>query len=83
MGDLQMSGVMPNGHIGTLMPRRMFFVEEARATLEGEDLGRPTHAAANPMIGEVPLPARGVLAIGQGMRRILDHVEYERTRKET
>src|SRR2546430_2106277 len=83
MGDLEMSGTMPSGHVGTLMPQRMFFVEEATATLEGADLGRPTHAKPNPMIGDVPLPARGVLAIGQAMWRILDSVEYERTRSET
>ena len=83
MGDLQMSGTTPSGHFGTLMPQRMFFVEEATATLEGADLGRPTRAKPNPMIGEVPLPARGVLAIGQAMWRILDPVEYERTRSET
>jgi hypothetical protein len=83
MGDLQMAGTMPSGHVGTLMPQRMFFVEEATATLEGADLGRPTHAKPNPMIGDVPLPARGVLAIGQAMWRVLDPVEYERTRSET
>jgi len=60
----------------------MYFVEEATATLEGADLGRPTHAKPNPVIGEVPLPARGVLAIGQAMWRILDPVEYERTKGE-
>jgi hypothetical protein len=83
MGDLEMSGTMPSGHVGTLMPQRMFFVEEATATLEGADLGRPTLAKPNPMIGDVPLPARGVLAIGQAMWRILDHAEYDRTLKET
>jgi hypothetical protein len=77
-----MTGTMPSGHIGTLMPQRMFFVDEASAALNGEDLGRPAHVAPNPVIGQVPLPARGVLAIGQGMWRVRDDDEYERTRKE-
>jgi hypothetical protein len=81
MGNLQLSGVMPSGHVGTLMPEAMYFVEEAAATLHGVDLGRPTRSDPNPMIGEVPLPARGVLAIGQGMWRIKDLAEYERTRQ--
>jgi hypothetical protein len=82
MGSLEMTGTMPSGHVGTLMPQRMYFVRESRAVLDGVDLGRPVHQEPNPVIGEVPLPARGVLAIGQAMWRVLDPVEYERTRKE-
>jgi hypothetical protein len=61
----------------------MYFVEESTANLDGVDLGRPAHVKPNPTIGEVPLPARGVLAIGQAMRQILDRAEYERTSRET
>jgi hypothetical protein len=75
MGDLELSGTMPSGHVGTLMPQRMYFVEESTATLDGVDLGLPTHVTPNPTIGEVPLPARGVLAIGQAMWQILDPAE--------
>jgi hypothetical protein len=83
MGDLQLSGIMPSGHSGTLMPQRMYFIQESTATLDGVDLGRPTYCDPNPTIGGVPLPARGVLAIGQATWRILDTAEYERTRRET
>ena len=83
MGDLQLSGTMPSGHVGTLMPQRMYLVEESRAVLAGADLGRPTHAAQNPRIGNVALPARGVLAVGQAAWVIRDQEEYERTRAET
>ena len=78
-----MSGVMPSGHTGTLMPQRMYLVEDSTAVLEGHDLGRPVHAAQNPRIGDIALPARGVLAVGQGAWAILDREEYERTRAET
>jgi len=80
---LRLSGVMPSGHTGTLMPQQMFFVEDSRAVLDGVDLGRPAHLRENPRIGQIPLPARGVLAIGQAAWRILDRAEYERTRAET
>jgi hypothetical protein len=83
IGELELTGVMPSGHVGMLMPQRMYFVNESTATLEGVDLGRPTRAKPNPTIGDVPLPARGVLAIGQAMWRVLDAAEYERTRAET
>jgi hypothetical protein len=82
LGDLRLRGVMPSGHTGTLMPAEMFFVDQASATFEGRDLGRPVRAKENPRIGGVPLPARGVLARGQGMWRIRDLAEYERTRRE-
>jgi len=82
-GNAGLFGTMPSGHVGTLMPQRMYLVEESRAVLAGADLGRPTHAAENPRIGDVALPARGVLAIGQGAWVIRDQEEYERTRAET
>jgi hypothetical protein len=83
LGDLQMTGPMPSGHVGTLMPQRMFFVKEASATLDGQDLGRPARMVPNPVIGQVALPARGILAIGQAMWRVRDDVEFERSRKES
>jgi hypothetical protein len=83
MGDLELSGVMPSGHTGTLMPQQMYFVNESRGVLDGVDLGRPTRLRDNPKIGDVPLPARGVLAIGQAAWEIRDPVEYERTRSAT
>jgi hypothetical protein len=83
MGHLQLSAVMPSGHRGTLMPERMYFVNESRAVFEGLDLGQPTRLRDNPRIGDVPLPARGVLAIGQGVWHVLDTAEYGRTRAAT
>jgi hypothetical protein len=82
LGRLQLSGIMPSGHWGILMPQRMFYVDQATATLGGVDLGRPTHLRTNPTIGDVPLPARGVLSVGQAMWRIRDLDEFERTRAE-
>ena len=83
IGRLRMAGVMPSGHTGILMPRRMYFVDDSAATLDGVALGRPTRLRDNPTIGDVPLPARGVLATGQGIWQIRDLEEYERTRSQT
>jgi hypothetical protein len=83
MGRLQLTGTTPSGHTGTLMPERMYFIDDSHATLDGADLGRPVRLRANPTIGEVPLPARGVLATGQAVFEILDPAEYERTRSQT
>jgi hypothetical protein len=83
MGRLRLTGTMPSGHTGTLMPVRMYYIDDSHTTLNGTDLGHPAHLQANPTIGEVTLPARGVLATGQAMWQILDPAEYERTRSQT
>jgi len=82
MGRLRLTGTMPSGHTGTLMPGRMYYIDDSQATLDGADLGHPARLPANPTIGEVTLPARGVLATGQAMWQILDQAEYERTRSQ-
>ena len=83
MGDISMSGTMPSGHTGILMPERMYFVNATAAVLNGEDLGRAARVSPNPQIGDLALPARGVLAIGGAAWAIQDHDEYARTRSET
>jgi len=70
LGQIRMSGTMPSGHEGILMPQRMYFIDEASAVLDGIDLGGVTRVRPNPDIGGIPLPARGVLAIGQGAWQI-------------
>jgi hypothetical protein len=83
LGDLRLSGPMPSGHHGVLMPRRMYWIDCSTALLHGRDLGRPTHLDASPTIGSVTLPARGVLAVGQAVWRIEDPEEYEEMRRLT
>ena len=83
MGRLELSGTTPSGHLGLLMPQRMYLVAKSEASLDGADLGRPTRLAENPTIGGVPLPARGVLAVGQAVWRTRDPEEYARLRHET
>lgn len=80
LGRLNLSGTMPSGHTGVLMPQRMYFIDRAQATLDEVDLGRPIRLASNPMIGDVALPARGLLAFGQAMWRVRDLDEFDRVR---
>jgi hypothetical protein len=83
VGEIELSGVMPSGHTGTLMPKQMYFIDDSHAELGGVELGHPTHLKQCPTIGGVPLPARGMLAIGEAVWEILDPVEYEQTCSET
>jgi hypothetical protein len=81
MGRVSMSGVMPSGHSGLLMPQRMYLVNDSGASLDGVNLGSPTRLGECPTFGGVPLPARGVLAIGQAMWPIRDLAEFESARR--
>jgi hypothetical protein len=83
MGDVRMRGVMPSGHTGTLMPQRMYFIERTTAVLDGVDLGHAAHIDVTPDIGGFPLPARGVLAVGQAAWPIVDRDEFEQLRAAT
>src|SRR5262249_41075218 len=66
LGDADMLGRTPNGHLHLLAPQRMFQIATARAVLAGEDLGTPIRASTNPRIGPWRLPARPIFAIGRG-----------------
>lgn len=75
-GRIQLAGKMPSGHFGILMPQRMYFINRTKIEFEGEDLGQPVRVRPNPKIGDVPLPARGIFAIGEAHWEILDVNEY-------
>lgn len=82
LGDITLSGRLPNGHFGILMPRRMFPIGSASARFAGVDLGRGVRVPINPSIGELRLPARPTFAVGGAYFEIRDAEEYERTRHE-
>ncbi len=45
MGRLRLAATLPGGHAATIMPERMYYVDDSRATLDGTDLGgRPACA---------------------------------------
>jgi hypothetical protein len=35
---LRLTGTLPGGHTATIMPERMYFVDDSQATLDGTDL---------------------------------------------
>ena len=82
LGSVRLSGTMPNGQYGVLTPRRLYPVERSRAIFDGVDLGRTVRSREAPCIGDVPLSARAVLAIGRGYFEITDANEYVRTKAE-
>ncbi|WP_169791284.1 hypothetical protein [Sandaracinus amylolyticus] len=79
IGDVTLSGRVPNGQRAFLMPKRMFPIVESTALLEGRSLGRPTRLDESPRIGDMRLPASPVLAIGEAYFSIDDPDEHRRT----
>ena len=79
LGDVTLSGTAPNGHASVLLPRQMFPIVAATATLNGMDLGKPVRSATNPSIGTLRLPARPMFAVGGAYFEVRDRAEYERT----
>ena len=63
-GRFRLNGHVPNGQWFQAGPRRVWVVREASATIGGRDLGRPAPLAVQAMLGDVPLPQRGVLMMG-------------------
>lgn len=82
VGKIRLKGYMPSGHLGILMPQRMYFIRETRVKLKDVDLGHEVRVRPNPKIGDVPLPARGIFAIGQAYWEIIDVAEYYQTKRE-
>lgn len=82
LGDITLSGTVPNGQFSTLMPRRMYLIDTSTAQLDGENLGGPIRSNENPSIGAVKWPARPIFAIGGGYFETKDPVEYRETIEE-
>jgi hypothetical protein len=80
LGSIRLSGTMPNGQYGVLTPRRLYPITHSHATFAGVDLGHTVRSPDTPRIGDIPVSARAVLAIGRAYFEITDPDEYSRTR---
>lgn len=82
LGAVSMSGTAPTGVQLVAVLRRMYWVDDATAELDGRDLGAPVVLGQCPTIGGWPLPRRGVFAIGEAHATIGDLEEYQRLRRD-
>jgi hypothetical protein len=72
----------PTGQYGVLTPRRMYPIAHSHAMFDGVDLGHTVRSRETPRIGDIPVSARAVLAIGRAYFEITNPDEYSRTRAE-
>lgn len=63
-GDLQLRGHMPNRQWFQAGPRRVWVVSKVSATIAGRNLGGPAPLDQQAMLGDVPMPQRGLLMMG-------------------
>lgn len=78
LGPVDLSGRLPNGMPGTLMPGRIYRIHAATATLDGHDLGPPVRLTTPPHFGGFALPSSPLFAVGEAHVETPDHEEYER-----
>ena len=63
-GHLGLTGLAPNGQRFAVHPRRMWFVADSRAVLNGRDLGEPAALPVQDRLGDFWIPRRGILMMG-------------------
>lgn len=63
-GRMRLRGFVPNGQWFQAAPRQVWVIPDASATIARRDLGPPAPLAVQAMLGEVPMPQRGVLMMG-------------------
>lgn len=82
IGKVDLSGRLPGGMPGTMMPGRVYRIHDATARLDGVDLGPPVRADTPPRLGDFALPSSPLFAVGGAHVATPDRREYERLVRE-
>lgn len=82
VGKVDLSGRLPGGMPGTMMPQRVYRIDDATARLEGVDLGCPVRADEPPRFGNFRLPSSPLFAVGEAHAETPDRQEYVRLVRE-
>jgi hypothetical protein len=72
VGKVRLKGEAPNGQRFVTNPRRLWKVEENRATIGGEELGPMGPLAVQAHLGEFWIPQEGIFALGQAYFEVFD-----------
>lgn len=81
VGPVDLSGRLPGGMHGILMPQRIYRIDDSTARLDGADLGAPVRLEEPPTFGAFRLPSCPLFAVGEAHVRVPDREEYERLRE--
>jgi len=75
-GKLRLIGSAPNRQWFKSNPKRIWVVESSKASLAGEDFGKPGPLPEQAHMGDFMIPQRGILAIGGGFFEPLDEARH-------
>ncbi len=76
VGNVGLSGRVPNGQNFVANPRVLWNVRDSRARLAGEEFGPPGPVQPQARLGDFWIPQRGILAIGQAYFEIFDPARH-------
>jgi hypothetical protein len=66
-GHIGLTGKVPNGQVFAARPRRMWFVHESTAHLQGHSLGHVSALPVQDKLGDFWVPQRGIFMIGSSV----------------
>jgi len=75
-GKVRLFGTAPNRQQFIANPKRMWIVASSRASLAGEDFGRPGPLSEQAHLGDFMIPQRGILVIGGAYFEPLDEARH-------
>lgn len=81
IGPVDLSGRLPGGMPGTLMPQRIYRIDDSTARLEGVGPRTPVRLEEPPRFGAFRLPSCPLFAVGEAHVEVPDQEEYEQLRR--
>src|SRR6478735_8431459 len=81
VGDVRLTGRAPNGQCYTMAPKQLWLVADARAQVQGRDLGTAGPLLRQARLGDFRMPQRGIAMVGSGHFETFDparHVSAQR-----
>ena len=81
VGDVRLTGRAPNGQCYAMAPKQMWLVADARAQVQGRDLGTAGPLLRQARLGDFRMPQRGIAMVGSGHFETFDparHVSAQR-----
>lgn len=71
-GHLCLTGKVPNGQVFGARPRKIWFIRDSKARLQGRDLGRVAALPGQDRLGDFWIPRRGIFMVGSAVFEAFD-----------
>jgi hypothetical protein len=78
VGEVRLTGQVPNGQRFTASPHQTWMVGRSKATVDGVAIGPPGPLEQQAFLGDFAIPQRGVFMIGQSVLESFDPARHSR-----